>query len=128
MSKSGREQGAENVAKLESYLSTVDSIPERNGKANMSAIAEACGFDRQTLYKNPKAKQLLEEAIKKKGLKGVEIQEDKTPPEIAALERQISSLQQANSSLVAEVYELRSKLKRFNHIEDMLEQGKHVIS
>ncbi|SNR39732.1 hypothetical protein SAMN06265370_1044 [Puniceibacterium sediminis] len=93
----------------------------------MSGIAEACGFDRQILYKNPQAKKLLNEAIKHKGLKGIEARDGNTDAERIALERQITALQQTNSSLIAEVYDLRQKLKRFKHIEEMIELGIRVI-
>ncbi|MFC5509365.1 hypothetical protein ACFPN9_29555, partial [Bosea massiliensis] len=69
---SGAALGAENVEKLRRYLRQLSDekqpLPERNGRANVSAIALACGFDRQVLYKNPGAKRLLAEAVAELGL------------------------------------------------------------
>lgn len=127
MSKSGREIGADYVARLNTYLSSVDVIPSRAGKANMTAIAEACGFDRQTLYKNSIAKELLQQAIATKGLAGTTHREEKVDTEHAALERQVTKLQQTNSALLAEVYELRVQLKRLRHVEQVMEQGSRII-
>ena len=54
MSKSGSAIGAENVDRLEQYLAALAregrKLPERAGRPNLSAIALACGFDRQVLY------------------------------------------------------------------------------
>lgn len=65
--KSGVEIGVENVARLHAYLdglaSNGDPLPMRAGKPNMSAIALACGFDRQVLYKNPAAVALIDEIV-----------------------------------------------------------------
>jgi hypothetical protein len=127
MSKSGREQGAENVKKLVAYLSSVEALPERGGKVNTTAVAEACGFDRQTLYKNPNAKQVLEDAVKSKGLVGIKNRDEDTDPVRIVLERQVTELQQTNSSLMAEVHELRAKLKQYRHVEEIMEKGRRVL-
>ncbi len=127
MKKSGRTIGADNVRKLEAYLRSVDAIPARGSKANMSAIAEACGFDRQTLYKNPQAKEIILEAIEAKGLKGIDERCENVDAERIALERQLTSLQQTNSVLVAEVYELRARLKKLKHVEVLMENGRRFV-
>ena len=44
------------------------------------------------------------------------------------LERRITALEQSNAALVAENYELRRQLKKVRHIEEMMEQGKRVIT
>lgn len=121
-----KEIGAENVRKLTSYLTGIDALPARGGKANMTAIAVASGVDRQALYKNPECRILLQDAIQNKGLVGIEDRPEEDR-ERAALERKISDLQRKNDSLYAEVHELRRKLKEYQHIEEMLEQGKRVI-
>jgi hypothetical protein len=67
--KSGSALGAENAETLKNYLEALERegrpLPMRGGEPNRSAIALACGFDRQVLYKNPAAKELLDAAIKK---------------------------------------------------------------
>lgn len=109
------------------YLDSVDAIPARGGKANISAIAEACGFDRQVLYKNPTAKKLVEECIAAKGLKGIEPQDEPEDAQRLVLERKITSLEQRNAALAAENYELRRKLKQYDAVEALMCQGKRVI-
>lgn len=66
--KSGRQAGAENVERLRAYLGEVESLPARNGKANLTAIAAGAGLDRQSLYKNPECSRLLDAALEQKGL------------------------------------------------------------
>lgn len=126
MAKSGKQAGEENVEKLRDYLNAIDAVPERSGKANISAIAEACGFQRQVLYKNPAAKDLLERAITAKGLKGISKEEGEKDQERVLLDSKINRLEQNNAALNAEVYELRRKLEQYAHIEEMLERGKRV--
>lgn len=62
----GQQTGAENVKRLDKYLTELRSaggkLPMRNGKPDKSAIAMVCGFNRQTLYNNPAAIVLLEGA------------------------------------------------------------------
>jgi hypothetical protein len=57
--KSGFQVGAEHVERLKRYLADVATEarpqPARGGKPHASAIALACGFDRQVPYKNPAA-------------------------------------------------------------------------
>ena len=66
-SKSGQQIGLENIDRLKAYLDSLKlaglSVPQRNGRPNLSAIAAACGFDRQVLYHNPKAATLLSKAV-----------------------------------------------------------------
>lgn len=124
--KSGQQIGAENVAKLKSYLDSVDAIPARAGKANITGIAKACGFDRQVLY-NGKAKQMLADAIAEKGLKGLEQRETEADPERIMMEGKINRLEQANAALSSEVFELRRKLRKLAHLEMLYEKGKRAI-
>ena len=128
--KSGNEIGAENVERLREYLASLQQegrkLPERGGKANLSAIALACGFDRQVLYKNPAAKRLLDEAIEQVGL--AEIAGDEKP--IVRSDRRdqrILTLEQQNASLRAENTGLREKLRRLEQVEEiMIETGRRV--
>jgi integrase/recombinase XerD len=64
-------QGVESVQKLKAYIASIDTLPARGGKVHISAVAESAGIDRQVLYKNPVARQLLEEAVSVKGLRGI---------------------------------------------------------
>lgn len=121
-----KEIGAENVRKLAYYLESIEALPARGGKANMTAVAFASGVDRQALYKNPECRSMLQGAIESKGLIGIE-EIAEQDHEKTALERKITELQGKNDSLYAEVNELRRQIKKYQHIEEMLEQGKRVI-
>ncbi len=125
--KSGRDVGVENVRKLKVYLDSADSVPARNGKVAITALAEACGVDRQALYRNPAAKALIGDAVAKKGLKGVEPREGAEDAQHVLLERRITSLEQRNAALAAENFELRRKLRQYAAVEDIMCQGKRVI-
>jgi D-serine deaminase-like pyridoxal phosphate-dependent protein len=124
--KSGAQIGAENVAKLRQYLETVNSLPARNGKPHVTAIAIAAGLDRQVAYKNAECRRLIQEAAQTKGLRGIEA----TPVQVsdvgqARLERRVSELERANAVLLTEVGELRARLRRYAHIEaHLVETGR----
>lgn len=125
-SRGGQEIGQEYVDKLRHYLDSVNTLPARNGKINMSAIAETSGVPRQSLYKNVNCRQMLEEATANKGLLGIEDRAVDDSGKVR-LERRITVLEQSNASLVAENYELRRQLKKLRHVEEMMVQGKRVI-
>ena len=131
---SGAEAGAENVRRLRDYLDALRAegrpLPERNGRANVSAIALACAFDRQVLYKNPSAKALLDEAVARLGLARVEdadAVDAKPKPANDPRDRRIHKLEQENVALKAEVVELRHRLRRVAHVEShMADTGRRV--
>jgi hypothetical protein len=128
-SKSGNAIGAENVARLKAYLEAVEGdsrgLPVRGGEANRSAIALACGFDRQVLYKNPLAKALLEAAVEKLGL--AEVEDDAPVAKTDRRDQRILTLEQQNASLRAENAGLREKLRRLEQVEDiMVATGRRV--
>jgi len=131
MTKSGQQLGAENIVKLEQYLLLLRTegrgLPSRTGKVSTSAVAMAAGVDRQSLYKNPHCRALLESAAQELGLAGIESRENRLPKDdgkdqrIQALETQVASLQ-------AEVHGLRSRLAQFRHLEaHLIETGRRVI-
>ena len=124
--KSGQQIGQEYVDKLKRYLDSIPSLPARSGKVNMTAIAEASGVPRQSLYKNDDCRKMIEDAAIQKGLGGIEVRGDDDGEKVR-LERRIMSLEQSNASLLAETYELRRQLKKYRHIEEMMEQGKRII-
>lgn len=117
--KSSLDMAREYEARLEYYLSRVEALPARNGKLNVSAVAVACGFDRQILYKNRNARALIEAAVRAKGLTGIEEAgadgAGNDPPEtmvpmsrlrdeqrrVALLERRLSEMTARNSALRA---------------------------
>jgi Family of unknown function (DUF6262) len=130
-SKSGGAIGAENVDRLKSYLDALEResrpLPMRGGEPNRSAVALACGFDRQVLYKNPAAKALLEAAVEKLDTGVAQDDEAKLEPKSDRRDRRILSLEQQNAALRAENAGLREKLRRLEQVEDiMVTTGRRV--
>jgi hypothetical protein len=138
--RSGPQKGAENAERLRAYLAGLGgegrALPERGGKVNVSAIAMACGFDRNVLYTNPAARALLEGALSTLGLEGPGRAREAPAPAAGPdpRDRRINQLEQANASLKAENgalraerNNLRERLRRLEHIEaHMVETGRRV--
>ena len=130
--KSGHQVGAENTAALLRYLDVLrqegDGLPSRNGKVSIPAVALASGVGQQSLYKNPRCRELLEQAAQELGLQaiktrvaGLATKDDDKTQRIQVLESQVATLK-------AEVEGLRRQLRRFAHIEQhMVETGRRVI-
>lgn len=129
---SGREIGERNAEALRTWLGALEAarqpLPTRNGRINLSAIAIACGFDRQTLYKNPAAKALLEEALGRLGTGEPAAEEAEVTPTSDRRDRRILQLEQHNAALWAEVRGLREQLARYRHVEDVMISGRGVRS
>jgi hypothetical protein len=129
--KSGAALGAANVDRLKDHLDALAregrGLPMRGGEINRSAIALACGFDRQVLYKNPAAKALLDAAVER--LDTGDAKEDEPKPEVKSdrRDRRIMTLEQQNAALRAENAGLREKLRRLDHVENiMMTTGRQV--
>lgn len=121
--KSTQEIAAEHFRTLKQYLDTVESLPARGGKLNISALAEACGFDRGVLYTNPECNRLLRSVLEERGLSGLaERDEDQADERRRILEHRVNQLEQRNAALMAENEELRAKVRQLEHIED------HVVA
>jgi hypothetical protein len=62
----GVPKGEENVRLLGVYLDELAAIgcglPARDGRPNLSVIADACGFGRGVFYNNDAAKKVLDDA------------------------------------------------------------------
>ncbi|MCA2008528.1 DUF6262 family protein [Tritonibacter mobilis] len=118
----------DNIARLSAYLSEADELPARGGKVSVTAIADAAGIDRQVLYRNPRAKALLEVALREKGLEGIESQRagERSEKE-KALERRVRKLEARNAALASENMDLRTRIRSLEHIELMTTMGKRVI-
>jgi predicted RNase H-like nuclease (RuvC/YqgF family) len=132
--RGGQEIGAEHVERFKTYLESIDTLPARNGKMHVTAVAEAAGLDRQTLYKNQVIRKLFAEAVAQKGLRGIDRGDNQGDSQLAShLERKIAdqdtrikSLETKNASLMAENLELRRQLARLRHVEALMEQGRGV--
>jgi hypothetical protein len=123
-----RKKAQENIDSLRAYLDSVNALPAQGGKVSIAAVATAAGIDRQALYRNPTAKTLLDSAVFEKGLVGIEPRAsgDRSEAE-KALERQVRALEARNAALMAENADLRSRIRKFEHIEQMTVEGKRVI-
>ena len=127
--RSGADIGADNAARLAKYITDLESagvgFPVRGGKPNMSAIAIACGFDRQVLYKNPAAVALLEDFITRHPIAGsgndAAVDRDDKPT-ADKRDSRIRQLEQQLAAARAEVAGLREQLRRYRHVEE------HAIS
>ena len=121
--KSGKAIGQEYLGRIQAYLNRTESLPLLgDGSLNMSAIASAADIPRQSLYKNPAIKSLLENAKAKHGTPvrhetevgekaGTGAVDTREKKQAKALERRVNQLEQQNAALVAENAELRRQLK-----------------
>jgi len=140
--KSGRAIGQEYLVRIHAYLDRTESLPLLgDGSLNMSAIASAADIPRQSLYKNPAIRSLLENA---KAKCGAPVRQDAKASKEATsgtsairenkqtkvLERRVNQLEQQNAALVAENAELRRQLKSLRlqmGREDMaIETGRRI--
>ncbi|MBJ3784190.1 hypothetical protein [Devosia sediminis] len=132
--KSGVEIGVENVARLQAYLDGLaavgEPLPMRAGKPNMSAIALACGFDRQVLYKNPAAVALIDEIVARAPAREPEADTDpEEKPRSDRRDQRIMQLEQQLAAARAENAGLRERLRRLQHIEEhVTETGRRIAN
>lgn len=139
--KSGKAIGQEYLGRIQAYLNRTESLPLLgDGSLNMSAIANCADIPRQSLYKNPSIRSLLDDAKAKSSVPA----QDTKPKERATtsiepmreskqtklLERRVNQLEQHNAALVAENAELRRQLKSLRlqlGREDMtIETGRRI--
>lgn len=131
--KSGVELGVENVARLQSYLDGLEAtgtpLPLRAGKPNMSAVALACGFDRQVLYKNPAAAVLVAEFADRHPGDAAAIESPEAKPQSDRRDSRIMQLEQHLAAARAENAGLRERLRRLQHIEDhVADTGRRIAN
>ena len=120
----GKMVGEENIAKLKRWLEQVDALPMHGGKPNKSEIARLAGLsDRQPLDNNPECQRLLALAV---ASKGGELQ-SRFDEERARQERRIRELEIRADKEMAENFELKRRLKKLQHVEQILESGGRVI-
>ncbi|GFO53523.1 hypothetical protein GMSM_05300 [Geomonas sp. Red276] len=136
--ESGKETGDKIADHLQIFINNLREngkcLPSRNGKVNVTAVATALSqimkrnVDRQSLYNHPRSKVLLKDAVRELGLRGVESRDDQVDNEKVALERRVTSLENQNAELYAEVCALRQRLAQYQYIDEMLiAQGKRVF-
>ncbi len=107
----------ENYVRLEAYLDRMESaglkLPSRGGKVNKTAVATACGFNRETFTQNKRFERRLSDAVVALGLEGPAAPEP--PRRDGADKARITILEQQLASLRGENYELRRRLARYEH-------------
>jgi hypothetical protein len=118
----------EHYRRLEEYIQRLREadlkLPSRGGKANKTAVATACGFNRETFTQNKRFEKLLNDAVENLGLdilaKAPEAarRDNHDKSRITALEQQLAALRSEN-------YELRRKLARYEHATT---SGRRVIA
>ncbi|RRH81161.1 hypothetical protein EH244_29285 [Variovorax beijingensis] len=141
---SGRQTGAEYQKKVEAFLRGNRELPlASDGSVNMTELARLAGVPKQSLYKNPNIRAVLDTAMSDRGVrtKGLLTNdgfalESAAPSEIAstsrgsASERRVHQLEQQNAALIAENDELRRQLKALRlqlGREDMIiETGRRI--
>ena len=143
--KSGKQIGAENLERLRAYLDSVASegraLPvHRNGQVNRSAIALACGFDRQVLYKNDAAVGLLQASVERLGLAtpsaptegsaaAQQVAIDAKSQRIQRLESRLVTREAEVSDLRKQVAELEGQIASYRAIEEhMIQTGRRVVA
>jgi len=142
LAKSGKTIGSEYVQAFRTYLADAAALPRNeDGSLSISAIADVSGIPRQSFYKNPQLKSLLDEkrntqldskilATAGAGESSGARAEGVTDKKARILERRVNHLEQQNAALVAESAELRRQLKALRiqmGREDMaIETGRRI--
>ena len=107
----------ENFLRLETYIEKMQSaglkLPSRGGKVNKTAVANACGFNRETFTQNKRFEQRLDQAVADLGLENPAALEP--PRRDGADKARITMLEQQLAAIRGENYELRRKLARYEH-------------
>ncbi|MBA4784381.1 MAG: hypothetical protein H2046_01270 [Rhizobiales bacterium] len=107
----------ENFQQLEDYLEKIRAgalkLPSRGGKVNKTAVATACGFNRETFTQNKRFEQRLTKAVSELGLDPPPSPEQ--PQRDGADKARITALEQQLAALRGENYELRRRLAMYEH-------------
>jgi hypothetical protein len=123
--------GEDNARRLSEYIGGLRAVqrglPSRDGKPNLSVIAEACGFDRGVFYTNQAAKMLLDGATAELGLDnglppaGTAFDEARIREEVKAkADRRTKELEEEVLRLRAENARLKSENERFKAIRTLM--------
>ena len=130
-SKSGRVIGEEYLARVQAYLQATPTLPvQPDGTLNVTAIAAAAAVPRQSLYKHPKIRELLDSAKASQAIPSRQIDPAAGQEVKRRLERRVHQLEQENAVLMAENAELRRQLKAFKCQQTrddlMIETGRRI--
>ncbi|WP_242218831.1 hypothetical protein [Shinella zoogloeoides] len=118
----------ENYAKLETYVERLQAaglkLPSRGGRVNKTAVATACGFNRETFDQNARFEKRLMEAVEDLGLEPPKSAETPATTRDSGDKARITALEQQVASLRSENLELRHKVARYEH---STQTGRRVI-
>ncbi|CAH1702627.1 conserved hypothetical protein [Hyphomicrobiales bacterium] len=146
----GRQIAEANVRKLRAWADEIRRPEDwaafiTNGQLNRSAIASACGFGRSVFAQNPAAKALffeLEGRLHQTGVLEPRVERDRgaTDASVRAqhhpaaaddktrrLEQEIKRRDERIAAQMAEITGLRDRLRRLEHIEQIMLSGRRVI-
>jgi hypothetical protein len=141
---SGRKTGAEYTRRVEAYLAEHQGLPlSVSGQINMTHLASVLKIPKQSLYKNPGIRSLIDEAKKRQEIApkakltseaSLESPNVRRPAEsidrLRLSERRVRRLEQQNAALVAENAELRRQLKglrvQLGREDMMIETGRRL--
>lgn len=142
---SGQQTGTKYVDSVERFLRSSASLPlSLDGTVNMTELARQTGVPKQSLYKNPNIRSMLQSAMEDRGVRArgqtQEVSGSTEAPapvessdrsRIRSTEARLHRLEQQNAALVAENAELRRQLKALRlqiGREDMtIETGRRIV-
>jgi hypothetical protein len=143
LAQSGKDIAQIYLERVRHYLANLNDLPILpTGAINMSAIATGANIPRQSLYKNPGIRQLLEktkfehesptQAAIPKVSRPKLIRPPSSPPQNKSVDRRIHQLEQQNAGLVAENAELRRQMKDLRlqqgREDMMIESGRRILA
>jgi hypothetical protein len=119
MSLNGFQQiSEENYHRLEEYIGRLKDaglkLPSRGGRVNKTAVATACGFNRETFTQNKRFEKLINDAVEELGL-DIPTKVPEATPRDSRDKSRILVLEQQLAALRSENWELRRKLARYEH-------------
>lgn len=129
--KSGKVIGQEYLARVQAYLQSTPTLPlQPDGTLNVTAIAAGADVPRQSLYKHPKIRELLDAAKASQAIPSRQLDHAPGQEVKRRLERRVHQLEQENAVLMAENAELRRQLKVFKQQQArddlMMETGRRI--
>mgnify|MGYP003628579113 CR=1 FL=1 len=121
----------EYLARLDYYISQSVTLPLHGGRVNATAVAAACRFDRQVLYKNKKCRALLEAAALKQGVAFIEAKDtafdgssatrEMVPAaELREVQKRVTALEKRLYEMTARNAAISARLRQQLMIEDEL--------
>lgn len=118
-----KDRGKNNARTLEEYFQSATDLPYHGGKPAKATIAEEAGITRDAIHKNSQCVALCAKWFRQLPAR-IESVDSEKPKE---KDRKINKFERNNDNGVAVVHELRRKLRKLEHIEALIEQGKRYI-